>query len=375
MPAIVRAMGQRFAVRALMLAGLIVAFGGIARAESGLVSVPTSAASLQRFWTPQRILSAKPMTPIARPGLTLAPVASPEHEAASTFAAAAPPTVTASPDMTLRLWPKGTTNATTPDAPPPNFYDNGYYSESRVFPVPTAVPPAYPFPESAVGQLYYVDAQNNTHACTAAVLTKRIVVTAAHCIAHASTTASGRYFYSGFGFYPSRNGANAPLGLWGFNSLNVPATWYNSDGSFPNKEDWGFLVAVDTGGGKKIADLTGHLGYQTNSLHANHVTMLAYPYNFDGDSLMQRSDAANFASAANNTWIFGSNFYVGADGGPWIQNFGVAPTGGVTPSNMVVAVGSYFPPNFQPGYMGASEFNADFVTQLKAVCAKTAGNC
>lgn len=366
-------MSPRLAVGSLIFVGAIALLSGAAHAESGLVSAPASPAAARYFWTPQRLLSAKPMIPVARPGTTLAPVAIPESEAASVLVPAEPPTLRPAPGMAVKL-PQAANGIIRTQVPPPNYYDDGYYSESRVFPVPANTGP-YPYPETAIGQLYYTDLSGGTHSCTAAVLTKRIVVTAAHCIAQASTTASGRGFYSNFGLYPSRNGGGGPLGLWNFTSEHVPAIWYDSDGSFPNQEDWGFLVAADTADGHTISETTGHLGYQTNSLHANHVTMLAYPYNFDSGNMMQRSDAANFAAAARNTWIYASNFYVGADGGPWIENFGIAPTGGVNNANIVVAVGSYFPPNFQPGYMGASEFNGDFATQLKAVCALTAGNC
>ena len=104
-----------------------------------------------------------------------------------------------------------------------------------------------------------------------------------------------RYFYSNWLFVPAYNAGAAPMGSWTANTEYVTNAWYHSDGSVPNQQDVGMLVINDLAGGapETIGTVTGYLGYFTNQLANNNVTMLGYPCNLDrlrahgGD---QRSD-------------------------------------------------------------------------------------
>lgn len=138
------------------------------------------------------------------------------------------------------------------------------------------------------------------------------------------------------------------------------------------------LVAADQNG-TKLGDHTGWLGYSTNSLDTDKVTILGYPVNLDGGTRMQATFAQEYLAGGNNTYIYGSAMRGGASGGPWIQDFGVAPAGappGILGNNLLVGVTSYGPTSTEPKYLGASNFDQRFLDVLSSACGTAiAGNC
>lgn len=253
-----------------------------------------------------------------------------------------------------------------------------YFTTSRVF--PDAALTVYPY--SAAGKLFFTNPRTNQNfVCTASVLRPRIVVTAGHCVTNPSTTAAGRFFYTNFLFVPAFNNGAAPFGSWTSSQQWVLNAWYFSNGSVPNAGDVAFLVMNDrvvSGATRKIGSVTGWLGYSTNALVKNHVTMLGYPCNLDSCQRMESTNAGSFASGGSNTQIYGSAMRGGASGGPWIQDFGVNPVSNPTVTlgiNHLVAVTSYGPTATEPKYLGASILDANFTSVLTSACNATAGNC
>jgi V8-like Glu-specific endopeptidase len=248
------------------------------------------------------------------------------------------------------------------------------FTTSRVFPDSTTV--AYPY--RTAGKLFFHDPRTGGNFyCSASVLRPRIIVTAGHCVTHASTSPFLRYFYSNFLFVPAYNNGSAPYGTWTPSQEWITNTWYFSDGSVPNPQDVGILIARDQS--TKLGYITGWLGYFTNQLGNNNVTMLGYPCNLDSCLKMQETFAQTFEYGGNNTYIYGSAMKSGASGGPWVQDFGIAPAGapaGLLGNNYLVAVTSYQPTNTSLMYLGASNLNGDFLNLLlNYACVAAPGNC
>lgn len=250
-----------------------------------------------------------------------------------------------------------------------------YFTTSRVS--PDAATTAYPY--STAGKLFFTDPRTGGNfVCSASVLRPRIVVTAGHCIASPSTDPRQRYFYSRFFFVPAYRNGFAPYGTWTPTLIGVTNQWYFSDGSVPNAQDVGMMVAADHNG-VRLGFITGWLGYFTNQLSRNNVTMLGYPCNLDSCTRMEENFAQTFESGGNNTYIYGSAMRGGSSGGPWIQDFGITPAGaplGLLGNNYLVAVTSYGPISTTPMYQGASNLDSRFIGLLNAVCGSAnSGNC
>src|SRR3954469_4053737 len=326
--------------------------------SSRLTDAQTSqAAPAEQYWTPERLHNAKPMelTPSAGPdGLPLQ--AAKIDNAVRALQPVvkndgAPPSVEVGASLRKQLIPvsmarqiKAQSQAKAMHTPVPEATSSfgAYFTTSRVF--PDAALTTYPY--SAAGKLFFSDPKTGGNAvCSASVLRPRIIVTAGHCVSHPSTVDSERYLYSNFQFIPAYNYGNGPFGTWTPSHVLVTNTWYYSDGSVPNEQDVAMLVANDSDS-HRLGDITGWLGFSTGQLGKNHVTMLGYPCNLDNCEHMEETSSQSYQDGGSNTVIYGSAMRGGSSGGPWIQDFGVAPDGapaGLLGNNYLVAVTSYGP--------------------------------
>jgi V8-like Glu-specific endopeptidase len=356
----------------------------------GVANTETQA-DIEAYWTPERLLSAKPIevhpAQVDADGFPIVSAIA-TQEAPSVSVGGAPPSVEIGNTANKILVPGGfhldgwQESGVTPDATSPL---GAYFTTLRVF--PDAATTTYPY--RTAGQLFFTDPRTGGNfVCTASVLRPRVIVTAGHCTSHGSTSSSNRYFYSKWMFVPSENQGKAPNGTWTWSYVVTTTDWYNN-GSVPNQQDVGMLVMADQ---KfcllcrivKIGQVTGYLGYEycngTNCskppIADNNITMIGYPCNLDSCSRMEQTNAQTYESGGSNTWMFGSVMQGGASGGPWIQDFGVAPSGapsGLLGNNYVSAVTSYGPT--QPSnlmYLGASAFDTRFLAVLNTAC-KNAG--
>ena len=359
--------------------------------QQGGTSSPTTgaeAAETQNYWTPERLRSARPpqLPSPANPG----PQGLPQG------------TQLEGPELTRRARPADKGEGSPPSVDPgeslrkqmafePGEEPPGrgagteatsslgaHFTTSRVFPDAATV--AYPY--RTAGKLFFRDPRTNQNSvCSASVLRPRIVVTAGHCVTHPSTDASQRYFHTNFLFVPAFNNGAAPYGSWTSSGQWVLNAWHMSDGSVPNPGDVAFLIMNDqtvNGQTRRIGEVTGWLGWQTQALAKNHVTMLGYPCNLDSCARMEVTNAGAFADGGKNTYVYGSSMRGGASGGPWIQDFGQAPAGSPPATsglNSLVAVTSYGPIAEEPKYLGASNLDSNFVNVLNSACSAGAGNC
>jgi V8-like Glu-specific endopeptidase len=257
------------------------------------------------------------------------------------------------------------------------------YTSTRVFPLytrssaPLSADRAYPY--STVGKLFF-SVGGAPFVCSGAVIQRRIVLTAGHCV-H-SGTASG--FHSNFLFVPAFRDGSAPFQTWTWAFATTTPTWASGGGTFPNAADYAMIEFNDrslspSGLLTRLGQITGFLGWQTLSLANNHTSKLGYPSNLDRGEKMQNITSGSFRSTVPNNVEYGSDAREGSSGGPWVQNFQQVALGGGTglnnASNRVVGVTSYIFTSVDPKIQGASVFDNRFITLYNTICAHKVGNC
>jgi len=387
--------GQRGNFALPLAALLALSSGGVSFAQvsghSANVEQVTQVAKVHAYWTSQRLASAKTMTLMPQLGVDGLPAAASSTRPAAGVTSAngkgSLPLVAAQPSAQQQLvQPSDLAQAAVnlaadtmlatqeQNIPLASSSYGAFFTTNRVS--PDAATTSYPY--STIGKLFFTDPRTGGNfVCSASVLRPRIIATAGHCVTQPSTSAAGRYFYTNFLFVPAYRNGVAPFGSFTPSIEWVTNTWYFSDGSVPNPQDVAIIVARDTT--SKLGYITGWLGWRTNGLPANNLLVGGYPCNLDSCARMEQTWAQIFAFGGNNTYTVGSAMRGGASGGPWIQDFGIAPVGapaGELALNYLVGVTSYGPTSTTPQYLGASNFDGDFINLLNSACgAATSGNC
>lgn len=378
-------------------AGAVIAAATAARAQNDSSSSSTPNAALAApqdvttYWNSERLKNAQPILPtpskVGPEGLpegsqVVSPqLKTPGEGSRGEKGEGAVPSIQLEPSAAKQLFPRqeGALLEETIVVPQMTSSFGARFTTSRVF--PDAVLTVYPF--STFGKLFFTDPKSHQNfQCSATVLRPRIITTAGHCVTHPSPNAAERYFYTNFLFIPAFNGGAAPLKTWTSSQQWVANAWYFSNGSVPNEQDVAMLIANDqviNGKVTKLGALTGWVGYFTNQLASNNVTMFGYPCNLDSCLREQYTNAQTFASGGSNTFTYGSAMRGGASGGGWIQDFGVAsasnPLIDGLGANYLVAVTSYGPVATEPKYLGASNLDARFLDVLNHACGSNPGNC
>lgn len=385
-----RAVHQRVGC-VVVLAGMILGAAhstGIAQSGDSTGARVNAVNPPEKFWTPSRIQNAEPVQSSPEPNFApgALPEAAPSESLQSSPAGGsagspgAPPRTVTPPGWRKTLAPPEVLGDLVESEVAPQALLLGYYfTTSRVFPPSEGDPPdaAITYPYKTAGRFFFFDpGTGKGGSCTASLIGPTLVVTAAHCVSHASTTASGRYFFTNFMFVPAYTNGSAPFNAWGGTTVRVPNAWYFSDGSFPNPGDYA-LFRLDPINGIQPGDVIGFLGWQINRLANNDITQLGYPDNLDGGNLMEVNHSKIQKSGGRNTYIIGSAMGIGASGGPWMQDFGVQPVGAPPvpiARNLVVGVSSYGPNGVETGtvgFAGASQFNDTFVNMLHIICGSS----
>jgi V8-like Glu-specific endopeptidase len=251
-----------------------------------------------------------------------------------------------------------------------------HYSSQRL--VPISADRAYPY--RAVGKLFFTIPGAGDASCSAAVLRPRIILTAGHCVHSGSGGASG--FFTNFLFVPAYRNGTAPYSVWNWSRLVVTGLWASGGGLVPNAADYAIIELQDQTINSvlsKIGEVTGYLGYRTNSLHPNHAHLLGYPSNLNRGERLRQVTAQSFRATTSNTVEYGSNMRQGSSGGPWVQNFagqcGGTNCGVNAVSNAIIGVTSYGPVATAPKYQGSSVLDNNFLNILTTACGWQAGNC
>lgn len=255
--------------------------------------------------------------------------------------------------------------------------------------------PVEEFPWRAAGKMF-MKFGDSTFVCTASVIRKGLLVTAAHCVHNFGQDQAG--FADAITFEPARHEASRPFGTWTAREWWIPTVYFDgTDVCSPQApgivcENDIAVVVLEKLDGKSIGEETGMYGFPEDDddfgyttfleQKAGQITQLGYPSkNFDGDKMI-RTDSLGYWDDPNNV-IIGSNQTGGSSGGPWLMNFGIDTTSftGTPPfddkANQVVATTSWGFVSDRAKVQGASRFskNTAYTTQsnIESLVASACG--
>ena len=262
---------------------------------------------------------------------------------------------------------------------------NHPFTTNRANPAGINITNKYPF--RAAGKLFF-NIGSTTYLCSASLIKKGVVVTAAHCVA----LFGAQQFYSNWRFVPAYNNGTAPYGVWTAATAWVMTSYYSGTESCavsgvvcPNDVA---VIVLNPQGGVYAGAKTGYYGYGWNGYgytpqNIAQLTQLGYPVALDGGLLMQRTDSYGFVdgNASNNT-VIGSLQTGGSSGGPWLVNFGIKPVlsgtavGAEATRNTVVNVTSWGYTSTLVKQQGASPFTSgNIVPLVSSACGGAPSAC
>jgi hypothetical protein len=245
------------------------------------------------------------------------------------------------------------------------------------------------YPYRAAGKLFF-NIGTATYQCSASLIKRGIVVTAAHCVA----AFGKKQFYSNWQYVPAYRNGTAPYGIWNAVSPRIMPSYYNGTDPCASgasgvvcQNDVAVLTLVPQSG-VYAGTRTGWFGYNWDGYGYNPskqalISQLGYPVALDGGLLMERTDSQGYvvSSWANNTLI-GSLQAQGASGGPWLVNLGMPPSlsgtgfGTAAKHNTVVGVTSWGYTDDSIKQAGASPFlHTNIVRLVNAACKATSAAC
>lgn len=375
---------KQLSVGAIGIAGFAFATGGLAGDLTKYTAPPISAASDARI----DYKNAKAMPfPLANSAAGTAAASS----AATVAYPGAPGAVSGQPG-TGQLNPKvlapssGLLDSMIDEIVPQEFgTSNRPFTTSRVDVNLYPVSRSYPY--APAGKLFF-NIGTSTYVCSASLIKKGLVVTAAHCVA----AFGQRRFYTNWRFVPAYSNGVAPYGSWTAKGAWIKTSYY--DGTDPC---WSSargvvcqndvaVITLNAQSGRYPGTATGFYGYGWNGFgftptRLAQITQLGYPVSHDGGNREQRTESQGTPNAtyAGNTLI-GSRQTGGSSGGPWLVNLGVPATlsgtgyGSAFNWNTVVGVTSWGWTNTAIKELGASPFlSTNIVSLVNSACSGFTG--
>lgn len=259
------------------------------------------------------------------------------------------------------------------------------YTTSRVNAYGAKLMTKYPY--RAAGKLFY-KIDSSTYVCSAALITRGVIVTAAHCVAEFGA----EKLYSDFTFVPGYSAGYAPNGTWYAQGLYLKTSYYNgTESNYYSGTICENDVAVIILDGTPGDDL-GWFGYSYGNplttidflgFQTIQITQLGYPNSHDSGKKMQRTDSMGYVDddLFDNT-IIGSRQTGGSSGGPWLANFGETATlsgislGDKWWQNNLVGVTSWGYKDKTVKRQGASPFTSNNIySLLNETCTYFPDNC
>ena len=258
----------------------------------------------------------------------------------------------------------------------------GYGTANHPFTTKRAVPNKWSlfsmrqFPNSASGKLW-MQFGGSTFVCSASVIEKGVLVTAAHCVWRYGGNAADSVW-----FEPARNGSQTPFGAWTASTWAVPTVYASGTDvctvwGIVCENDIAVVIVEPDSNGRYVSEVVGgkynwrynNYGYTSfNGQRAGQITAMGYPVAMDSGLRMIRTDSLGYQAAPSNV-IIGTDQTGGSSGGPWMMNFGMpyvststAPRANL--SNTVMATTSWGYISSAIKVQGASRFarNTTFTT-------------
>jgi hypothetical protein len=292
--------------------------------------------AVRAYWTPERMLNAKPLDSLAIGKPARMHGAKPSGK--PQIFPGAPPTIKDyDSSLEMQLYDPSKKG----DVRPPLVgTGNVPYTTNRFYPQNAGAKLVKVYPYATIGHLFFTEPGGDFQ-CSASVIRLSTIATAGHCVADGNGT-----YYTNWLFVPGDNNGKATYGSYTWSNADTTTAWYYGGGGVPNEQDDAVIILNYRKYHRNyypIGNFTGYLGYETNAPAPIAVTQVGYPCNLDscGDPIATYSQ--NYAGPTNN-YEWGTDSFGGASGGPEIQDFGQAPSG--VPSetfggNIVISSTSY----------------------------------
>jgi hypothetical protein len=237
--------------------------------------------------------------------------------------------------------------------------------------------------------------------CSASLIGKSLLVTAAHCVHNYGQGAAG--FATKVKFVPSKNNGGEPYGFFESSSFLIPTVYFNGtdtcSASSPGvvcNNDIALIALGNNSSGQQAGNVAGYYGYGWNNFgyatpsasfqnaFGNKlfaaITQLGYPGSHDSGNAMQINTAYGayvLSGNLKNTWL-GSAMTGGSSGGPWLVNLGISAAGASYGSqatrNSVVGVTSWGYTDSSIKLQGASTFGQNVQFPAASYGTRGAGN-
>lgn len=267
------------------------------------------------YWTPARIASAIPATPMIEG-------APPEQDALFEEESGEPGFITSSKDGRTSVLLTGDEAAAMALSggiePTADGYDT-YPPPENTYPIPVTWYGSFPI--RAVGKVYF-SAGGYNYVCSGSAIGNRGVLTAGHCLAPGNGTWTTNWI-----FRPAWRDPWAPYGTWTAYAKNVYTVWFNNGGPGGYCRDVGAAKVSDLGG-STLAATVGHLGFSWNHSRLQHWSMHGYPSSSPWVGSIQVKTGASYSNTVDpgcisgpSTTGAGTRQTPGCSGGPWIRTY------------------------------------------------------
>jgi Trypsin len=313
--------GEKMKIKRWMLGALALSFlliqGSVYAQKASFASqrnnVPESA-SRTAYWTPERMVAARPMPLLVAPG---SPVRA--TESAELRPTGPPETIAGSrPDKAEMSSPiSKTVGGDEASSALANYFTYPFpFTRTELY--PTTLYAIYPW--STNGKLYFTQPGGDfvcsaTSVASGSAPRRAIVLTAGHCVSDGNGS-----FYTNFLFVPSLHDAVRPFGTWDWDWVTTTSEWHNNGN---NRRDVAFLVTRKRSDGQSLGNLVGSAGLSWNAPDKQDVWAQGYPQQapFTGRRMILCTAAIaardSPAGAGPATIGIGCDQTPGCSGGSW----------------------------------------------------------